>query len=219
MIRRIPELLFLVFSAWHLWESWREDPVGRARSKPFPILLLALSVLFAPRPDLLLAAALLTSWLGDVLLIPKGHGWFAAGGVSFLFSHLLFIAVYLPRIDPMRQPWALIAAAALLYCAVALRVILAVRDNTPKLMLPPMYLYLLANSAMNTAALMQLFSLRTPGALAAWAGALLFFASDCCLFLVRYHPRRDLVPKKHFPVMLLYLLGEFLIARGIQTLP
>ena len=28
-----------------------------------------------------LVAALITSWLGDVLLIPHGNGWFTAGGI------------------------------------------------------------------------------------------------------------------------------------------
>ena len=71
---------------------------------------------------------------------------------------------------------------------------------------------------MNLLALMQLMTTRHPGAVVAYAGAVLFFLSDCILFLVRYHRNPDFVPKHHFPVMLCYLSGEFLITLGIRML-
>ena len=42
-----------------------------------------------------------------------------------------------------------------------------------------------------------------------------FFTSDCTLYLVRYHKNKDLIFKKHFTVMLTYLLGEALITVGM----
>jgi uncharacterized membrane protein YhhN len=60
-----------------------------------------------------------------------------------------------------------------------------------------------------------MFTLQTPGSLVAYAGAVLFFASDCTLFLVRYFRNPDVIFKKHFTVMLTYLAGEFLITLGI----
>ena len=71
---------------------------------------------------------------------------------------------------------------------------------------------------MNIFAMMQLLSRPSPAAAVAYIGALLFFASDCCLFLVRYGKRPDIVFKKHFTVMLTYLLGELLIVVGILML-
>jgi hypothetical protein len=71
---------------------------------------------------------------------------------------------------------------------------------------------------MNIFALMQLFSLRNSGALTAYIGAVLFFISDCTLFLVRYYKNPDIIYKKHFTVMLTYLLGEYLIVAGILML-
>ncbi len=211
--------LFIAASAVHLYHSWKDDSKKRAWTKP--ILLLALIGYYLTAMDslsLLLLLALATSWLGDVLLIPKGNVWFTLGGISFLFSHFLFISVYIPQIDFGSVIWWIVIPVAIAYYAVAFRVIFAVRKNTPKPMLAPMYLYLLANSTMNAFALMQLTSLRSAGACVAYIGALLFFVSDCTLFLVRYHKKKDLIFKRHFTVMLTYLAGEFMIVQGMLML-
>lgn len=208
--------LFCAFGIVHLIDSWRDDAKRRARTKPFLLLLLALYYVFAAdRLSPFLLGALLSSWLGDVLLIKKGHGWFAAGGVSFGIAHLLFIAVYLPSIRFEQVPWLIVIPAALVYYGISLKIILALRPTTPKSMVGPMYLYLLANSTMNVFALMQLFTLGGTGALIAYLGAVLFFISDCSLFLVRYYKNPDLIFKRHFTVMLTYLAGEFLITLGM----
>ena len=65
---------------------------------------------------------------------------------------------------------------------------------------------------------MQLLSTGTLGAVIAYIGAVLFFASDCSLFLVRYYKPRKIVYKDHFTVMLTYILGELLITQGIIML-
>ena len=135
-----------------------------------------------------------------------------------MFSHFFFILVYLNRIDLSHQPWMLIVPLALLYYGIALKIIFSLKENTPKAMLFPMYFYLLCNSTMNIFALMQLCSSRSAGALTAYIGALLFYISDCTLFLVRYHANKELIFRKHFTVMLTYLIGEFLITYGILML-
>ena len=212
-------ILFIVFSILHLIFSWQDNRKYRAITKPFLLLFLLLYYLTSEKQtNIPLVLALLTSWLGDVLLIPKGHKWFAAGGISFMFSHFFFIFVYLRRIELAHQPWLFIIPIALLYYGIALKIIYSLKDSTPKAMLFPMYFYLLCNSTMNIFALMQLLSNRNKGALTAYVGALLFYISDCTLFLVRYHPNKELIFKKHFTVMLTYLLGEFLITYGIILL-
>lgn len=219
MLKILFLLLFAAFSAVHLVDSWRDDAGRRAKTKPFLLLFLALYYLCATeRVQAFLLLALLTSWLGDVLLIKKGHKWFSYGGISFMFSHFFFIAVYVPQIRFEAVNWFLTVPAALLYYGVSLKVIFALKDTTPKSMVAPMYGYLLANSTMNVFAFMQLMSTRRPGAAVAYAGALLFFISDCTLFLVRYYKDENIVFKKHFTVMLTYLVGEFLITQGILML-
>ena len=212
--------LFLIFfflvSIIHLVHSWQDDSRKRALTKPFLLLSLAAYYAFAAESfSLILLSALLTSWLGDVLLIRKGHKWFIFGGISFLASHVLFVYVFAPAIRWTAVPWALIALLAVVYYGFSLKIMLAVQKTTPKMMVVPMYLYLLANSTMNLFALMRLFTLRTPGSIVSFIGAVLFFISDCTLFLVRYYPKTDAVFKRHFPVMLTYLGGEFLITLGM----
>ena len=212
-------ILFWAFTVIHLIDSWKDDSRRRAMTKP--LLLLFLLLFYGFSTDTLnwvLAAALLTSWLGDVLLIPKGHDWFTAGGISFMLSHFLFIAVYIPAIRFSLVPWLLVVPMAVLYYGISFAIIWAVQPSTPKVMVVPMYVYLLANSTMNLFALMQMVTTRSLGGVVAYVGAVFFFISDCTLFLVRYHRNKELIFKKHFTVMLTYLVGEFLIALGILLL-
>ncbi len=219
MLKYLFLILFVIFSVVHLVDSWNDDAGRRARTKPFLLLFLLLYYVCAAKErNPLLLFALITSWLGDVLLIKKGHRWFAYGGISFMFSHFFFIAVYAARIRFELVNWLLIIPAALLYYGISLIVIFALKDTTPKPMVVPMYGYLLANSTMNVFAFMQLLTTHLPGAVVACAGAVLFFISDCTLFLVRYYKNENIIFKKHFTVMLTYLAGEFLITQGILML-
>jgi hypothetical protein len=58
-------------------------------------------------------------------------------------------------------------------------------------------------------------SMSSPGmaAVITAVGALLFYVSDVTLFFVRFNEDSRL--KTHFPVMLTYSLGEFLIVLGL----
>ena len=208
--------LFVIVSVIHLIDSWRDNAKRRAYTKPLLLILLLLFYFFAAKEiSWVLAAALLFSWLGDVLLIPKGTPWFIAGGIAFLVSHILFIFAYLPAIRWERAVWWILIPAALLYYGISVTVTLKLKGNIPVAMIVPMILYLLANSTMNLAALTQLMTLRNAGAAVAYAGAVFFFISDCTLYLVRYHTNKNLIFKKHFTVMLTYLLGECLITVGL----
>ncbi|MBQ9593429.1 MAG: lysoplasmalogenase [Lachnospiraceae bacterium] len=213
-------ILYLVFSVVHLCDSYRDDARARARTKPFLLFFLILYYLFCAGDDIrgFLLAALIACWLGDVLLIPKGHGWFTAGGISFLFGHIFFILAYMQNIDYAAVPWLIVIPIALVYYYISVKIILALIPTTPKAMLPPMCLYLIANSTMNAFALMQLFTHKNAAAAIAYAGALLFFVSDCTLFLVRYYKNPNLIYRRHFTVMLTYLAGELLIVIGVLRL-
>ena len=209
---------FFVISAVHLTRCFQGSPKS-ARTKPLLIstLLLVCAFAFRPPPWLLLAA-LFASWLGDVLLMPKGNAWFISGGVSFLISHVLFIFVYLPFIRWERVPlWALIPVAAV-YLAAALWVMRLIAPDAPKPMRIPLFLYLAANATMNVFALSMLLSRPSPAAAAAYVGAILFFASDSILFLSRYWKKKERIPKRGFLIMLTYIAGEALIALGVLAI-
>ena len=180
------------------------------------LFFLTLYYVFSADPvSALMLAALVTSWLGDVLLIPDGVVWFGAGGISFFASHILFITVYASNIDFAGVRWYVIIPVFVLYLAVSLKVILSIRDNTQKLLLAPLYLYLAANGAMNAFALMQLMARPCAGSVMAFVGAVLFFVSDCALFICIFHKNKNLIFKQHFTVMLTYLAGQCLITSGI----
>lgn len=212
-------VLFGAFSIWHLYYSWIDDKRGRARTKPFLLIFLTLYYAFATENlSLLLLFALITSWLGDVLLIPRGNIWFSVGGASFFACHVLFILTYAKEITFSLVPWTPVIIMAVLYVAVAGFIMSKVWKTTPFIMRGSMFLYLVANATMNVFALMQLLTNHSAGAIVAYIGAVLFFISDCSLFLVRYYKGKQVVFKKHFTVMLTYLVGEFMIAQGMILL-
>ena len=209
-------ILYVFTSFLHLLASYEDDSQKRKKTKPFLLGLLLLFYLFAAKEkNIFLILALLTSWLGDILLIPKGHNWFTYGGISFIFSHLFFVIVYMEQISFHHVKWLLVIPLAIVYFCIAFKVILAVRNTTPKKMILPMHFYLLCNSTMNVFAFMQLITTHSAGALVAYIGALLFFVSDCTLFIVRYYKNPEIIYRKHFTVMLTYLLGELLIVAGM----
>ena len=210
-------VLYLIFCAIHLYDSWVDNPARRAKTKPVLLLFLILYyVTSADKLAIYLLLALITSWLGDILLIPEGNVWFTAGGISFLLSHVFFILAYTQNITFAGTPWAVVILAAILYFGISVLIIYKVMPTTPKPMVVPMWLYLIANSTMNVFALIQYFTHRSGAALVAYIGALLFFISDCTLFLVRYYKKNpNLIFKKHFVVMLTYLAGELMIVLGM----
>ncbi|MBQ7637626.1 MAG: lysoplasmalogenase [Clostridia bacterium] len=214
MIKYIFLAIFFAASIVHLVHSW-QDSSKRKYTKPLLLLSLLFFYVFATgKISWVLVAALATSWLGDVLLMLKGDKWFVMGGISFLISHILFIFVYIPNIVFSSIKW-WIAFPIIVYAVISFLIMRSVKENTPKPMFIPMFLYLVANSTMNIFALMQLISVPCLGSALAYVGAILFFASDCTLFIVRYHKKEDLIFKKHFTIMLTYILGEFLITLGM----
>ncbi|MBR3095484.1 MAG: lysoplasmalogenase [Clostridia bacterium] len=210
--------LLCVFSAVHLYHSWINDNKKRPYTKW--ALLLCILGYYLVKTDAytpLLIAALLTSWLGDVLLIGKGNGWFISGGISFLAAHVCFVLLYAGQVTFSAVNWAIVIPAAVVYFAVTAVILWMMRKKAPKPMFVPLFLYLLANATMNVFALMQLLCNPCAGAAVAFIGAALFYVSDCALYLNKYYEKK-IVFKAHFTIMLTYILGEFLITQGMLML-
>ena len=151
-------ILYIVISCIHLYHSWMDDTKRRPYTKPVLLLLMAYYAVAADQISWILMLALFTSWLGDVLLIPKGHKWFMIGGTAFLISHFLFMASYIPHVQWNAVPWLIIVAAAAVYFGISFCIIKAIRPTTPAKMVWPMARYLIINSSMNLFALMRLLS-------------------------------------------------------------
>ena len=157
--------------------------------------------------------ALIFSWIGDVLLIPRGVKWFTAGGIAFMISHAFFVAGYWKDVDFARIPALLIPALALFFSVTVAWLFSKLRPHLPKALFYPMFLYLLINGTMNCFAIFRAVSLATWPAVVTAIGAALFFVSDSSLFFVRF--KKDSRLKTHFLVMLTYSIGEFLIILGL----
>lgn len=205
--------IFIITSTIHLYASYKSNSKLRAQTKGFILLsLLGWYCLNVSDPLVIIIAAILTSWLGDVLLIPKGVKWFSAGGISFFASHVCFAVAYAYHINfALVPPWVIIAGAAV-YIALTALVFRGLTPYLPKALVFPMAGYLLANGAMNCFALYQLVSMPCLATAITFIGAILFFVSDSTLFYVRF--KKDCLFKTHFIVMLTYILSEFLIVEG-----
>ena len=216
MLKIVFLVLLAVSSVIHLYGSWVKKEKLRIVTKPMLLLFIILYYVTGGVHVIpLLIAALVASWLGDVLLMPKGNAWFTAGGIAFMLAHFLFIAVYVPQVAFSHVNWFITVPVAIAYYSISAFIIHLLIPTTPKKMQVPMYVYLLANSTMNVFALMQLISNPCAGSAVAYIGAVLFFVSDCTLFIVRYYKKPEIIFRQHFTVMLTYILGEFMIVQGM----
>ena len=206
---------FFTFAAIHLHASLKQDRKLRSLTKPFILPLLTAYYCLAAEPVIpTVVLALMFSWLGDVLLIPRGMKWFAAGGVSFMASHIFFILSYAALTDLSkvgRLLTLLLPAVFFISAAIAFR---CLRPHLPRALFFPMFLYLLINGAMNCFAWFRSLSTAGGPAVLTAVGALLFYVSDLSDFFVRFNKESRL--KTHFLVMLTYIAGEFLIVLGLS---
>ena len=206
--------IFILSTAIHLYASLKQETKLRNITKPFLLLsLLGFYVLAARSPSTAVILALLFSWLGDVLLMPKGIKWFTAGGIAFMISHAFFVAGYWPDVVFSKIPVLLIVLLAAFFAAAVAFIFSKLKPHLPKALFYPMFLYLLINGTMNCFAIFRCVSNPTAATLTTAIGAALFFVSDTALFFVRF--KKDGRLKTHFLVMLTYSIGELLIVLGL----
>ena len=206
--------IFLISTGIHLYASLKQNTKLRNVTKPFILLsLLGFYVLSAHSSSVAIILALIFSWIGDVLLIPKGLKWFTAGGISFMISHAFFIAGYWRDIVFSQIHVVLIVLLAVFFAAAVAFIFSKLKPYLPKALFYPMFLYLLINGAMNCFAIFRCISSPTAATLTTAIGAALFFISATSLFFVRFNKNGRL--KTHFVVMLTYSIGEFLIVLGL----
>ena len=208
-------ITFGFFTIWHLIASLKQNEDNRKFSKGFILFsIIAFYLSVASEPSWLVLLALFFSWVGDLFLIPKGTKWFVAGGISFMISHILFIACYGVRIDFSNISYVYFIAFGALYLVIVTLVFKELKQYLPKAIYYPMFLYLVINGAMNTFAICRFISDMSRGPFITMIGAVLFFISDVILFFVRFNENCRL--KTHFAVMLTYSIGELLIVVGLM---
>ena len=206
--------VFVLSAAVHLYASAKKDTGMRNFTKPFILLsLLGFYVLAARSVSAAIVLALIFSWIGDVLLMPKGVKWFTAGGIAFMISHAFFVAAYTKDVVFSRIPVFLIVLLAVFFAAAVAFIFSKLKPHLPKALFYPMFLYLLINGTMNCFAIFRCVSAPSAATLTTAIGAALFFVSDTALFFVRF--KKDSRLKTHFLVMLTYSIGELLIVLGL----
>ncbi len=205
-------IVFVVFTTVHLYGSIRKNKKLRKLTKPFLLLSLLWYYLAATGNfRWTVVAALLFSWLGDVLLMGPGVKWFGYGGIAFMVSHFFFILSCLPDISGLNI-WIIVLSEIFFLILVGF-IFTRLKPHLPKSLFYPMALYLFINGNMNCFAFWRALSLQTTAGLISCIGAVLFFISDTCLFFVRFNKQSR--QKTHFWVMLTYSLGELLIVVGL----
>lgn len=214
LMKHISLIIFLVSTSIHLFASAKQDKPLRDKSKPFILLsLLGWYCFSVEKIRAVVVLALIFSWIGDVLLIPKGLKWFTIGGISFMISHFFFVLSYAKDITFSQiNPLIIIALGTFFFVQVSLT-FKKLKPYLPKKLFYPMYLYLLINGTMNCFAIFRYLCNRDTACLITLIGAVLFFISDTSLFFVRF--KKDSRLKTHFLVMLTYSIGEFLIVLGL----
>lgn len=211
-------IVFLALSVIHLSFCYSGRDSLRTHSKGFllPFLMIYYLVLCSSCSinfSNILLLALLTSWIGDVMLLRSKFRYFLIGGVSFLTAHLCFIPLYCTFINwALVQP-AVLIAAGLVYASCSYAVFHVLNKALPQPFFYGVLIYLLINGTMNVFALAFGFSVRNMGGIIVVIGSMLFFCSDVVLFLVRFHQKGNLL-KGHFIIMLTYILAEFMITQG-----
>ena len=132
--------VFFVSTAIHLYASLRKNTRMRNLTKPFILLsLLGFYVLAARSVSAAIVLALIFSWIGDVLLMPKGVKWFTAGGIAFMISHAFFVLGYWKDVDFSRIPVLLIVFLALFFAAAVAVIFSKLKPHLPKALFYPMF--------------------------------------------------------------------------------
>jgi len=205
--------LFLVSTGIHLFASWKQNKPLRNVTKPIILLsLLGFYLESVPIRSWFVILAILFSWLGDVLLIPHGVKWFAAGGISFMISHGFYVLSYCEYVNVFCLSWYIYVIFGIFFATLVVYVFWKLKPHLPKPLFYPMALYLLINGTMNCFAIFRFFTGINLKTVITIIGAFSFFISDATLFFVRF--KKESKIKTHFPVMLTYSIAELLIILG-----
>ena len=216
LVKYLTLIIFFVSVSIHLYASLKQDKPLRNKTKPFILLsLLGFYCLSVEKVELTVVLASLFSWIGDVLLIPKGNKWFTAGGIAFMISHFFFVLTYSKYVDFAAVSRIFLIGLPLIFACTTVVIFRYLRPHLPKALFYPMLLYLLINGTMNCFAWFRSLSSSGTASILTAIGALLFYISDTSLFFVRFNKNSRL--KTHFLVMLTYSIGELLIVLGLIT--
>ena len=197
---------FGVLLAIHMAGLLANIPLAATLTKPLLVPCLILMVWldrWTIRGHGIMVAALFFSWLGDVLLMGTGEGFFMGGLAAFLSAHVCYIWIFSRggtfrplRILPFLMYVALLLAGPL-------------NGKLPEDLQVPLYTYMAVITAMGVMA--SLRNTQRPGYELVLIGSILFILSDSFLALNKFSSP---LPLAGFWVMLTYGLAQYFIVKG-----
>ncbi|HEY1193649.1 lysoplasmalogenase [Flavobacterium sp.] len=162
-------------------------------------------------------AALLLSWIGDVILLftDLGEIYFILGLVFFLIAHILYCILFnkLNRIRK-KQNKTFFVIGSILIAAYLIGMVSFLIPHLGDLEIP-VSIYATVISIMLLFAFNGLLVWEKPGNLLIFLGAFFFVVSDSILAVNKFYLP---IPKSSFFIMLTYLLAQYLIVLGVLKL-
>jgi uncharacterized membrane protein YhhN len=187
--------------------------------KPMLIPLLGFAVYFHEKFPLknTLLAALLFSWIGDVILLfaDIAEIYFILGLVSFLISHLIYSTLFNKQSKTKKKKNSAFFALGSLIIACYLIGMLALLIPSLGDLKIPVIVYATVISMMLLLAFNGYLSWEKPGNKYVFVGAISFVVSDSLLAINKFY---EPIEKSSFLIMLTYLVAQYLIVVGILKL-
>ncbi len=211
---------FYIFAVINLFEQVMKTGWLDLATKPFLMILLLLFYLTSRKPESnllskLMVAALVFSWLGDILLMLQGKidGLFIFGLVAFLIAHVCYILAYrkarFHEVEEINKSFVRTRFVFLIFIGAALIYMLY---PTLEDMLIPVIIYTIVIITMGIFALLRRGWTVDKSFLMVYGGALLFIMSDAMIGIDKF---MSPLVQARLLIMATYIAAQYLIVRGI----
>ncbi len=217
---KIVIVLFWLIAIFHQAGEVIEEPALRFFTKPLLMPLLIAWYFLATRQNRtsvhwLMMVALVFSCAGDMFLMYTTELFFLLGLISFLITHVLYIVVFKKQTKAVggtlllkQKPYLALPVAALAAVLIAL-----VFNRIEQAMKIPVIVYATVITTMVITALNRHQKVSNQSFQSVFIGAVLFMLSDSLIALNKFYFEGTLWHASVF-IMLLYIIGQYLIAKG-----
>ena len=176
-------------------------------------LLAACYMLFAKTPSSLVIAAILSGFVGDLVLLFRPRKWaFPLGILAFATGHVFYILSFARRIA-IAPPWYMFAILALITIVCAATLMRYIWKGMPKKLCPPSFLYMLIIGTMASSSILFALYGTSPYHYLAGIGGILFALSDTTLSIDAFHHP---IHHRNIIVMSTYIAAQVLIVFALS---
>lgn len=167
----------------------------------------------------MMIAAFFFSWVGDVALmfVHVNENFFLVGLVGFLITHILYTIVFSkvnhPEVTPILPKKFWVAVPLVIYMVALLSMLVPAINGNPltKPFLIPVLVYSTAIAVMVLFSINRFRRVNDSSFALVFGGALLFMFSDSLIAINKF---MEPLPLAGFFIMVLYITGQYLIAKG-----